>query len=406
MLIKKVWILRFLIYFLTVSSFVIALLYSIKPEINWIYIKDGSILFVIFLSFFLFINKNNIRITLWMMPIIFIGLYGYFISSADIFAKLASLRQYYIPFALFAIGFLYVKSEADYKAALKSIYFSILFIVFFGVFERGVYLWEIIDITNFYAVKNIPVFYTGYPVFFIEPISILGYRDFEYGIVRMVSTILDPVNLGHIFVFSYSMISYDANIKLNSHKKITLQIIILLCLLSTFSKGAFLQLFLVVIIFNGKIKNHIKIAISIIISPLIYYYITSHAGFSVHFNGLIKVLDYLSLFGHGASTFGNYSIMYNNLLDNMAGVGDSFWASILGQFGIIGFILWLGMLLFICYKIGFNNYLSKLIISQILVAALSENSFNLMSVVFLMFLSGSYLRFSSTYKAINKKIPA
>jgi len=78
--------------------------------------------------------------------------------------------------------------------------------------------------------------------------------------------------------------------------------------------------------------------------------------------------------------------------DSMLDIGivDSFLGSLIGQLGVVGFVLWLYPLWRIFRIFPKNHFLGRLLLSQVLISALSENAFNLLSVAFLMVAAGAY----------------
>lgn len=385
-------ILTALLYYLTFSGLAIALLYSINTSIDWIFLKDGFVILAAIIAIFIKARSLPRDTIAPAIPITAITAISFLISPAPEFAKIASARQIITPFIFLLIGYSLSKSNS-YEHLVKTFLTCIILIVIFGTIERAMGIWSILDIESFFRSKNLPVFGNGYPVVFIEPISLFGYRDFEHGMFRMVSTILDPINLGHILAAAVVIVSFDKNIKISDGRKKIIAAGAFTCLLLTFSKGALLQLFLSSIILKNKNRlTYITIS-SIIAIPLITSYIQSHSGFLIHLNGFFSIIDHITLFGHGLATFGNYSILYNtDSISSEAGVTDSFWSSILGQLGLLGFAAWISPILYICWKSRKNKPLSTLLLTQSIICSISENSFNFMSIAFLLILIGSYLR--------------
>ncbi|WP_191626066.1 hypothetical protein [Pseudomonas fluorescens] len=297
-----------------------------------------------------------------------------------------------MPFIIFIVGYISIKKYSDYPSALKSLISVAIIICAFGIFERFLHLWSIIDISRFFISKKIPVFEYGYPIFFIEPVSIMGWLELPNGTPRMVSSFLDPINLGHALVFFICLVMYDKNFTIKRPKRTGLLVLLFSCLALTLSKGAWLQLFLVTVVLNSRGSIILKAAALLIAMPAIYIYAQDHAGFLIHLNGFLGVFSHITLFGHGLSTFGNYSAMYNTSGQIAEGVGDSFWGSIIGQLGLLGFLLWICPFFVIISRLGFKHYLSKVIFAQLIVSALSENAFNLMSIAYPMLTIGMYCR--------------
>jgi hypothetical protein len=164
----------------------------------------------------------------------------------------------------------------------------------------------------------------------------------------------------------------------------------------TFSKGAMLQLFFIFFILNKNINLILRIFSLLFLSILIYIVSLNHAGFLVHFNGFINVFHYLTLFGNGLATYGNYAIMFGSG-DISSGVGDSYWGSIIGQLGLVGFMAWILSFFTVIKNFPHNSYLTRILVSQLLISAISENAFNLLSIYILMILLGGYYSFYKNY---------
>lgn len=383
---------KLLMYYLAFSSLFIAILYSAAPLIDWVYLKDGAIIAALLLSASKIKIKNNpvVLTVIFTLPILI--LYSYAISPAEDFAKIASIRQLIMPFIIFVVGYIGISKLSDYQMALKTLISIALLLCVFGIFERSIHLWSIIDISRFFISKKIPVFEYGYPIFFIEPISIMGWMELPNGIPRMVSSFLDPINLGHTLVFFICVVMYDKNIILKRSKKMGLLFLLFLCLALTLSKGAWLELFLVTVALSSRGSIALKVIALLVAIPSIYIYALDHAGFMIHLNGFLGVFTHITPFGHGLSTFGNYSAMFNTTGQIAEGVGDSFWGSLLGQLGLIGFLLWMAPFFVIISSLGLKHYLSKVIVAQLIVSALSENAFNLMSIAYPLLIIGMYCR--------------
>ena len=399
MKINRSFFLKILIIWLATSSLVIVILVnSLDTTLNLIILKDLGIYLIFLSSFFIYHKKYkfDFKILLFYVILLFLIFYNYTISSSSSFSKIAVIRQIITPFVLMFLGYQFIRRPEEYNNILRFIIVLSFFLILFGLFERSIHLWTIISLKKYFILKNIKLFDIGYPVMFIEPINLFQELVNVNGIIRVVSSFLDPINFGHFLVTVLTIVYYEKKLY---KKKIRyfLLIIIFICLLGTFSKGAMLQLFLIFFILNKNLHILLKIS-SIIIGIIIIYLISlNHAGFLVHFIGFISVFNHLTLFGNGLATFGNYANMFAGEAVFNSKVGDSFWGSLIGQLGIIGFASWIFIFYKIIKKFPKNFYLSKILISQIIISALSENTFNLLSIFIIMFLIGGYY-------SINKKL--
>ena len=368
-----------------------ALFYSAYPKFNWIIFRDLYIYITLLLVVY-FNRKIKIRIILYLLPLFAVMAYSFANSQAPLFAKLAAIRQIITPFILIFIAFNFTYSKYSYVNLAKFIVCCGLAMIAFGFIERFTHLWTIVDITKFFEAKSIAVHAFGYPFIFIEPISLPFFKGIEgssYGVPRMVSLTLDPINFGHTLVTLFALLCYEKKIR-SKYKYIMLGLI-LVSLALTFSKGSILQLVLLMTFFNRAAGLTFKVVLVIAFGIFVSYFIISHPGFWVHFQGFIAVFDVINSLGHGLANYGNYSAMFN--LDSAtreSGIRDSYWSSWLGQIGVVGFLAWLFPFCMIIKEIGLNHYLSRLLVAQVATSALSENAFNLLSVAFLMLLMGSY----------------
>jgi hypothetical protein len=397
---KKISFLKFFIGFSLVSSLIIVILYNLFESGHFYIIKDVMAVIMLMLACLFNLKKSNMNIFGYFSFIGVIVSIGLFSSNASLFLIISSLRQFVVPFLFIIIGYLFVRNEDDYYSLLKFTIIFMSFIVLFGCFERFFKVWLFFDVSVFYKVKNIPVFSYGYPVFWIEPVSVLGYSTFENGIPRMVSSVLDPVNLGHLLVFTFAIIYFEGRRFFRKLHWFLLLVLMALGIFLTLSKGAWLQFGLALFIFNNRINFFWKAISSLLLLTLVLIYVLGHAGFLAHYFGFINVFAHINLLGHGLGSFGNYSFMYSD--NPVEGVGDSYWAAVVGQFGVIGFVIWLGTFLFVAKNIG-NHHLCWLLISQILISALSENSFNFMSVFLLLIFVGAFLKIRINGKMTNKR---
>lgn len=348
-------------------------------------IKELSVIFV-FIYGCKYLNLKKLKfISLEVLIVVLLISIGVICTREFNFVFFASIRQFIAPYAFILIGYLYSDGKEIREKIVRSFIYTVIFLCFFGFFERYVYLWEFLNVSRFFAVKNIPIYDFGYPNFWIEPIVIEMLTKYEEGTPRMVSTILDPINLGHTIVAALTLTLFDKSIRLSKPVKFFAPLILLLALFLTFSKGAFLQ-FGICFLILARVPVINKIILVVVLMVAISFYITEHAGFMVHWLGLINVFNYLSVFGSGFGSFGNVSIMYGQ--NYIPHVGDSYWAAIIGQLGIFGFVMWLIVWYSVYIKIKDENTLSVLLIAQIIVSGLSENAFNFMSISFLMIMIG------------------
>jgi hypothetical protein len=257
-----------------------------------------------------------------------------------------------------------------------------ILVVLMGFIEVYYSVWHFIDITDYFKIKEIPVFdktfkrFYNYPVFFTEPL--FG------GVKRMTSTLLDPINLGHSFAIIISLLVFDETLKYSKINKRLLIILFSIGLILTFSKGALLQLILFLFIANNRISIIMKVIILVVFTMLLYYASNFHFGIRLHLHGIETALKNINLLGHGVGKVGNQAFMFG---EQSIEYGDTFFGSLLGQIGIIGYFLWILPFIIIINKLKFN-VISKILISQLLLSLISENAFNFLSIFLVCIILG------------------
>jgi Ca2+/Na+ antiporter len=125
-------------------------------------------------------------------------------------------------------------------------------------------------------------------------------------------------------------------------------------------------------------------------SGLSLAFISTHTGFQSHSRGLFNSFESISAFGMGLGGAGNVSVMYAAI---KSGIGDSFVGALLGQVGFIGCVIWFLILL---YKLKESYLMSRtitlLLVTQLALGFLSENSFNFLSIFPAAFFCGYIVR--------------
>ncbi len=381
------WIYLWLVF----SSFIIALIYWILPiPINIIPLKDlGYFILVIYALFVLGLKKDISVLILFLPALLYLGI-CFIYSDSILFARAASLRQMLTPYFIVISCYIVLKKDDDlYPFIIKVLWV----VVCFGFFEIIFKVWKVIDIRPFFTIKNIAVGGDGYPFVLTEPIL---------NVKRMSSTFLDPINLGHTLVCFFFIY------KINNHNKLKKYLycgFILLALFFTFSKGAWLQLVLIFTFFNHKIPVFFKI-IGIGVGILLYSILMNyHQGLVIHLFGFTSVFSSLNTFGYGIGMVGNQSFMAYGSVDVLnLGIADTFVGALLGQLGWFGALLWFSPFLFIVYFLGIRNIYVKILLSQLLVSILSENTINLLSMLTISVLIGNELMSSHKFLAFKKQI--
>ncbi len=394
-------LLNILNLFLIVSSLALAAFYYFHPDssVYFIAIKDIALYIFLLLSILLFgIPKGAKKYIMLILPLMVIISIKFVLSDANLVATLASIRQMLNLYIIIFISYLLINNFRDEQLFYKSQLLILICVLIFGAYEWSTELWGNGVLEGYFKIKKIPTTESGYPFFFLEPIGLM--KEFVNGdvIIRMTSVYLDPINFGHSLVFWFFLIKNKKNLVNNHSLRNLLLLFILSALLLTFSKGAWLQLLIIIFVFNLVKDKYIRIILLLMILLLINYLSNFHSGVATHLVGLANALESISLFGYGLGETGNYASMFSLQKEIM--IGDTYIGALLGQIGLIGLLAWVYPIVFILKTIGRNGETIgvKIIYAQLFVSLVSENAFNLLSILNVSLLIGIELRSKSSEK--------
>lgn len=386
-------ILILVLAWLYMSSLALALVYDItQPGIGLHVLKDvGAYGWLIAVVMGMAISRLTLDVLQVLFPLAVVLGYAFVTSDSSIFGKLASIRQITALFLLILVGIVF-SGGGSYRLWLMRRAVALLLVVaLFGFIERLSHFWESGVLVDYFMSKGVTIFYSGYPFIFVEPVFLWeGYGDIP-GTIRMVSSFLDPINLGHTMVLLIVLGLNGKDYIVNWRARWLIVFVGGLALLLTISKGAMLQLALFLTVLNPRIPLAIRFTALTIIGVLMVMVGEHHQGLMVHALGFYSSLSSATMMGHGLGMVGNYAIMFGNSLD--LGIGDSFVAAVLGQIGVIGLLAWLLPIVYISRILGWNHVLIRLLWAQILVSILSENAFNLLSIATIGILLGVELHY-------------
>ncbi|KAA6342046.1 hypothetical protein EZS27_010182 [termite gut metagenome] len=362
----------------TISSCLILIFIKLGVSSQFIFsIKDIIIYFYAFFIYEIWIyNKKRLYIAVIIIFFLITLIINYLLLNIEYIAPVNNIRQIIAPIIMFYIYTGIQLSEESLKKINKYLYFSIVFIFVFGVFEQTYQLWEKINLSDFFYLKNILVNENGLSYMFYEPM-------FENR-RRMVSVFLDPISLGHFYATLGSYIFYLKN-KNKIQKRIFYICVFGLCL--CLSKGAILQFIICIFFFNKKFSSLLKLFIIVLFFFILEKTLVNInvSGIIIHINGFISITDSLTFFGNGIGTAGNYSSMFSNQSLKLD-IGDSYIGSLIGQIGIFGVSIWI---ILMCIIIHFSisdreskKVALKLFFSIFLISILSENTMNVTSFLF------------------------
>jgi len=231
----------------------------------------------------------------------------------------------------------------------------------------------------YFVVKNIclegPI-----PEQWIEPV--------HTGLVRMAGLFLDPVNNGHFW--AWGMALWILHFRSLPRLVFWLMALVDLGILwLTYSKGALFQFLTILpwILWNGmppqfSAKNALRfsrilhggiLAAPLLLIVLIIGLSPYHPGLQNHWEAIQATVNQGTWWGEGAANHGQIAVLSHRLGDHH--LGDSAWASIVGQFGWIGLILWgLSWVIFLRHLYEFDSFAALLLYLQWGISLFSEAS--------------------------------
>lgn len=369
-------LLKFNIIWALFLPIILALILSYQ-EIQGLFIIKDIVFYTSFVVL-LFTSKSRGLFLFTLKVIVFVV---YLLLLTSIFYEINpwivyNLRQLLSPVLIIGFGY-YIKITDEEKILriVKFLYKVIFWVVILGLFFRYIGMWDYFSLRNYFNLKGIPVDHRGVSYMFYEPA--LSYTE------RIVSTVLDPISLGHIIATALILCYYS--VAINGKRRKLLLLTLFIGLIYTFSKGAILQVVLALFFFNKKLSPLVRyiIPISLIIISLL---VINIKGILIHLVGLKNSIIYMNLFGHGLGMVGNYAKMFADDLSiyYKFKISDTFIGSVIGQIGAIGFIFWVSFFISkIKYAIVGNRVFvgSVILISQLMVAILSENTLNFTSFI-------------------------
>ena len=331
-------------------------------------------IWLVFPVLFLWNNRmkvvRDIPISFWLL----LGWVGvaYFIGTAPLSAKLMSIRQIISPFLLWFIARNFIKQEEFHRLRMFFLQLGWILLLF-GIVLWFFPVWKWLDLSYFIHKKQLALNDEGIIEYFYEPI--FG------GMPRMISLLLDPINLGHFLVvllvldWEYKELGWWGRVAY------------FLGLCFTFCKGAILQMAIALIAWIQWIPRWMK---WIIIGGMVITIVFGgaiHPGIRAHLQGLWSSFQSISLFGHGLGMAGNIASKSSGI--DLLHIGDTFLGLVIGQLGIVGCLIWLWGLGVIYRKCKQDLLLQCLFAGQLLVCVFSETAYYSTSMVLLLVLIGS-----------------
>jgi hypothetical protein len=362
----------------TISSIVVLFFIKFGIRNQFIFsIKDLIIYLYAGIAIKIWLNrKKRFDHFVWISIFLFYLACNWIIFNRGYPAPINNIRQIVAPLLLLFIftGIDIHNNQITVGKITRYLCLITIVVFMFGIFEQIFRIWEKVDLTVFFQMKNIPTA-NGVPYMFYESM---------FQQERMTSVLLDPISLGHFFATVAGYLFYLKD--RNKIENLTLLLSIAGVLLSV-SKGSMLQFGLYAVLFNKKIPLLLKIfstvVLVIVLLAIISEFNLPTAVIFIHINGFINSIKSISLFGHGIGSAGNYSGMFSSNRSVNLGIGDTYIGSLIGQTGIFGTLFWLILACSIIYTSVSNNVSRvvaiKIFVAIFLVSVLSENTMNITS---------------------------
>lgn len=323
------------------------------------------------------VRKYNAYIVLLFLILIFSGLYSSIVNKYQpyriIFSDLLLVSKFFLAYSLSEILF-----NADFFKKHKL---------------------RISRITKFIIIIFLGLTILNY-IFVIWP-----QKDFRFGIMSNQLFYAHPTLLAASCIFLATVLLITTNIK-NEKKYMVMLVLILMSTLRFKAIGAALVIIILALyISNSNKKLSIsKIGIIGIIAAILawdqisFYYIDlDYSVRNVLNKTSIEIAKDYFPFGTGFASFASYfSALYYSPVYRVYGISryyelqpgriaasDVFWPMIIGQFGLIGLVCYLGIIYFIFKKIQseYNSddksiYLAKIIcLAYLIISSTSESAF-------------------------------
>jgi len=313
---------------------------------------------------------NQIPLSFFVFGTFLLG--SLLLSSPALSPKILSIRQFINPIMLWLFSRWVLRMEDDVE--LKNFFYGMgWWLMALGIVLYLFPIWNWLDIGPFVQAKNLKLNDEGVIEFMYEPI--LG------GMPRMSSVLLDPINLGHFWMILFALDWKQPRLGWWGRG------LYVVAIGFTFCKGAVLQFGVAMIGWTRLLPSWAKV---ITISGMVLGLIAGasfHPGVQAHLEGLVNAFRTLTIFGHGLGSVGNIVGRYATATN--LGIGDTFVGMVLGQLGMVGFVLW-GWCMWDVFRLSKNQFLLQcLFAGQLFVSIFSETAYYATSMLILLVLMGA-----------------
>lgn len=402
--INSIYVLILIIMF---QNLFLVIFSSVMPgSIMNMYIISKEVFVILMVIYAFFRYKRNINILdLFVAFLTIVILYSFITSDATIKAKLANARQIAIPIVLFYFGNQIRVKENHIKKILNFILKLGMFAFVIGLiqFFMGEKLFDYINVTNFYINKGLSGWLSNgkYPQSFVAWDL---HQIFGVYIIRYISIFYEALTAGHIMALCFVISIFNDFNDENKLKKVIRSILFLVGVILTFSKGAYLVVFIAILfkiynLINSKKVFYILFSSSlVIICSLLFVLWDKVISIQMHAKGFINNILSAKIFsGEG---LGNVGVYANIFSQNNESHGESLIGNISGQFGILIMVVYLLIILIMIYSNIVNKKEGNIIPVILMISVLIEMFLSESSVAFLS--TGLYFVISGVYSDINK----
>ncbi|MBM3924217.1 MAG: hypothetical protein FJ338_05025 [Sphingomonadales bacterium] len=358
-------------------------------------------------------REGHLRSAAFWKPLVglsgFVLLGGYGILQnlwlkGNVLSVVSSMRIWLYPLLLVWLGYAMAHRERSSFPQRRAAMTLALILIAAG--SVGIYLLSLghlLDWCHLYFVSKNICLEGPMPEQWIEPV--------HTGLVRMAGLFLDPVNNGHFWVWALSLVI----LQVRSFPRLTFWSLALggLAILGlTYSKGAIFQ-FLVVLPwmlwllfapqFSKRQAHRVEqfltagvLSAPVILVLLIIQLAPYHPGLQNHWEAFQLVVTQGTWWGEGAGTHGQVAVLHDRLGNHH--LDDSAWASLTGQFGWIGLILWgLSWIFFVARLYKRDQFVALLLFVQWGLSLFSEASMYPLSLLGLLIHAGYSLSVMSNH---------
>jgi hypothetical protein len=330
---------------------------------------------------------------------------SFFVSSAPISARIASIRQFSIPFFAFYFG-ISLKKSNNLNLINSNLLLGGIIVCVSGllIYLSGDDFWNKIGYQTFIANK------TGIQQY----ADMINFYTFDFGnrIKRFVSIFGDPLACAHFLMISCLVLFYTY-----PHKLTFIKILMVICMCLCLSKAHIIFIISIILVkLFERTKNletkyiyiFVIVALIFVAFVVLYFYskdLKANTSIGNHFNSFLSGLKNISLIGNGIGTSG-YNAVLTGYVDNVSGTSESLMATIIYQMGLVGVIIFYGFIITASrsclkqlHKLHNQNFIIVLILNLtfIIESFVATSSLSMLGTALFFILMGYYL---NTYKSI------